>query len=79
MLVKESTAVARLTLLGGQDKNISSIFPHFPVVSLIFPQIIFSFFLIFMILVFRVGEPLPGKALGKPLEESGGKLSDWVS
>ena len=37
----------------GQDKSISSIFPHFPVVSLIFPWIVFIFFLI---LVFRVGD-----------------------
>ena len=32
--------------------NTSPIFPHFPVVSLIFPQI---FFIFFLILVFRVG------------------------
>ena len=32
-------AVASLSLLGGKDKNISSIFAHFPVVSLIFPLI----------------------------------------
>ena len=31
---------------GGQDKNISSTFPHFPVFSLIYPQIFFIFFLI---------------------------------
>ena len=30
-----SRAVASLSLPGGQDKNISSIFPHFPVFSLI--------------------------------------------
>ena len=35
-----------------QDKNISSMLPHFPVGSLIFPQISFIFFLN---LVFRVG------------------------
>ena len=34
-------AVASLSLLGGKDKNISSIFAHFPVVSLIFPLIFF--------------------------------------
>ena len=45
-------AVASLSLPVGQDKNISSIFPHFPVVSLIFPQ---NFFIFFLILVFRVG------------------------
>ena len=45
-------AVASLSLPDGQDKNISSIFPHFPVCSLIFPQ---SFFIFFLILVFRVG------------------------
>ena len=32
-------------LLSGQDKNIFSIFPHFPVISPIFPQIFFIFFL----------------------------------
>ena len=46
-------AVASLSIPSGQDKNISSIFPHFPVVSLIFPQI---FFIFFLILVFRVGD-----------------------
>ena len=35
-------AVASLSLSGGQDKNISSIFPHFTD-SLIFPQIFFIF------------------------------------
>ena len=45
-------AVASLSLPGGQDRMISSIFPHFPVASLIFPQFLFIFFLI---LVFRVG------------------------
>ena len=45
-------AVASLSLPGGQERMISSIFPHFPVASLIFPQILFIFFLI---LVFRVG------------------------
>ena len=51
-LQERSKAVASLSLSGGQDKNISSFFPHFPVVSLIFPQIFLNFFLI---LVFRVG------------------------
>ena len=46
-------AVASLLLPGGQDKNVSSIFPHFPVDSLIFPQISFIFFLS---LVSRVGD-----------------------
>ena len=41
--------VASLSLLGGQDNNISSIFSHFPLNSLIFPQIFF------LILVFWVG------------------------
>ena len=45
-------AVASLSLPGGQDKNISSIFCHFLEVSLIFPQ---SFFNFFLHLVFRVG------------------------
>ena len=39
-----SRAIASLSLLGGQDRNISSIFPHFHVVSLIFPQFFFIFF-----------------------------------
>ena len=54
-------AVASLSLPGGQDRMISSIFPHFPVASLIFPQF---FFIFFLILVFR--RP-PGKALATPL------------
>ena len=58
-------AVASLSLPGGQDKNISSIIPHFPVGSLIFPQILSIFFLI---LVFRVGDSPtregPGYATG---------------
>ena len=45
-------AVASLSLPGGQDRMISSIFPHFPVASLIFLQF---FFIFFLILVFRVG------------------------
>ena len=45
-------AVDSLSLPVGQDKNIPSIFPHFPVVSLIFPQ---NFFICFLILVFWVG------------------------
>ena len=49
-------AVASLSFLGGQDKNISSVFPHFPVVSLIFPQFFPGIFLhFFLVLVFRVG------------------------
>ena len=44
--------VASLSLPGGQDKMISLIPLHFPVVSLIFPKF-FSIF--FLILVFRVG------------------------
>ena len=45
-------AVASLSLPGGQDRMISSIFPHFPVASLIFLQF---FFIFFLILVFWVG------------------------
>ena len=51
-LQERSKAVASLSLSGGQDKNISSFFPHIPVVSLISPQIFLNFVLI---LVFRVG------------------------
>ena len=47
-----SRTVASLSLPGGQDRTISSIFSHFPVVYLIFTQI---FFIFFLILVFRVG------------------------
>ena len=50
---------ASLSLLGGQDKKIFSIFPHFSVFALIFPQI---FFIFFLILVFRV------RALVTPLQ-----------
>ena len=53
--------VASLSFPDGQDKDISSIFPHFPVCSLIFPQ---SFSLFFLILVFRVG--------GSPTQEDPG-------
>ena len=49
---KTFRAVASLSLPGGQDRMISSIFPHFPVASLIFPQF---FFIFFLILGFRVG------------------------
>ena len=45
-------AIASLSLPDGQDKNISSIFSHFPVGSLSFPQ---SFVIFFLILVFWVG------------------------
>ena len=51
-IIYSSRAVASLSLSGGQDKKISSIFPHFPVVSLIFPHM---FLIFFFILVFRVG------------------------
>ena len=62
-------AVAGLSLPGGQDRMISSTFPHFPVASLIFPQF---FFIFFLILVFRVGSSPtregPGsRALATPL------------
>ena len=46
-------AVTSLSLPGGQDKNISSSVPHFPLFSHIFPQFCFIFFLN---LAFRVGE-----------------------
>ena len=57
-------AVASLSLLGEQDKNFSSIFPHFLVVPLIFPQFFFIFFLIW-----SAGWATcpPGKALATPL------------
>ena len=55
--------VANLSLPGGQDKMISSIFPHFPVASLIFPQVFF------LILVFRVG--------GLPTREGPGYATVW--
>ena len=42
-LQERSKAVASLSLSGGQDKNISSFFPHIPVVSLIFPSNILKF------------------------------------
>ena len=58
-------AVASLSLPFGQDWKISSIFPHFPVVSLIFPQI---FFIFFLILVYRVG--------GSPTREGPGYATD---
>ena len=65
-------AIASLSLPGGQDKNISSIFPHFPEGSLIFPQ---NFFIFFLILVFRVGgSPTregPGYATGTTLQSAG--------
>ena len=57
----EARTVASLSLPGGQDGNISSIFPHSLVGSLIFPQ---NFFIFFLILVFRVG--------GSPTRESPG-------
>ena len=54
-------AVASLSPPGGQDNNISPKFLHFPVLSLIFPQI---FFIFSLILVLRAG---PGKVLATPL------------
>ena len=47
-------AVASLLTPCEEDKNISSIFPHFPVVSLIFPQI-FSVFFLILVLPIREG------------------------
>ena len=65
-------AVASLSPPGGQDKIISSIFPHFLVFSLIFPQ---SFFIFFLVLIFRAsGLPTrkgPGYATGSPAWFSG--------
>ena len=59
-------AVASLPLPGGQDKNISSIFPFFPAFSLIFPQ----FFLIFFLnAVVPVGE--------SPTREGPGYATDY--
>ena len=71
-------ALARLSLPGRQDKNISSIFPHFPVVSLNFPRV---FVIFFLILVFRMDSlPLrkgPGYATECVAQENT-KLSMWV-
>ena len=53
-------AVASLLLPVGQEMNISSIFPYFPVVSLIFPQFFFYFLPHF-------GLPGRRKALTTPL------------
>ena len=55
-----SRAIASLALQVGEDKNISSIFPHFPVVSLIFPQIFF------FILVFQVDSSPTWEGPGYP-------------
>ena len=63
---RKNRAVAILSLPGGQDKNISSILPHFPIFSHIFRQFSFIFFLN---LAFRVGNSPtregPGYATGK--------------
>ena len=64
MLLCTSRAVASLSPPGGQDKSISSICPHFPVVYIIFPQIFF------LILVFRVG--------GSPTREGPGYATVYV-
>ena len=66
--MKIPRAVASLSLPGGQDKIISSILPHFPVGSLIFPQIFFVFLLI---LVLRVG--------GLPTREGPGYATENAS
>ena len=62
---RQTRAVASLSLPGGQDKNFSSIFPHFPLISLIFPQI---FLIFFLNLVFRVG--------GSPTREGPGYATE---
>ena len=48
------SGVARLSTPGGQESNISSIFPHSPRFSLNFPQF---FFIFFLNLRLRVGGP----------------------
>ena len=53
----------------GQDKNTSSIYPHFPVGSLFFSSIFFFHFFP-VILVFRLVRP-PGKAMDTPHKERG--------
>ena len=58
-------AVASLSFPGEQDKSVSSIFPHFYVFSLIFPQL---FFIFFLILDFRVGESPTREGLGYATE-----------
>ena len=58
----------------GKIRICSSIFPYFPVCCLIFPQILFIFFLI---LVFRVGgSPIP-ECPGYATGLSGAKLCPW--
>ena len=61
-------AVASLSFPSGQDKNISSVFPHFPLGFLIFPQI---FFIFFLILVFHVD--------GSPTREGPGHVTVLLS
>ena len=60
-------AVASLSFPGGQDRNIFSIPPHIPVLSLIFPQF---FFIFFFILVFRVGDSPTWEGPGYATESS---------
>ena len=56
-----------------RSRNISSIFPHFPECSLIFPE---SFFIFFLILVFRVGGSPTREGPGYATE-SGPKVLDY--
>ena len=64
--MEKCRAVASLSPPGGQDGNISSIFPHLPVFSLIFPQ---SFFIFFLILIFRVSDSPTWKGPGYATEK----------
>ena len=65
-------AVASLSLPCGQYNNIPSIFPHFPVGSLIFPPI---FFIFFLILPGHFG--LPGGRLAHPGSPGGTHIWKW--
>ena len=67
-------AVASLSLPGGQDTNMSSILPHFPVGSPIFPQF---FFIFFLILVFCVGGSPTREGPGYATGQNGKKPGKW--
>ena len=66
----EISAVASLSLPGGQGKIISSVSPHFAIVFLIFPQI---FFIFFLILVFPVDSSPTCKSFGYATLQDGTK------